>query len=251
MFSVYRNIFSLTHGDATLRASLTAMCRFAISVLLTAFGLATGFDTDLYAQSPAAAKPSAANPSAQAARTLPSAISNVTVTVLAGRDAANTLSPPSVIPPRIQVRDASNRPVTGAVVTFSSAREAPTVTFPNGSWSYSVVTDTSGEAVIDNMVPTGLGKFQIGITVTYLDSVVNSTISQTNYQTLKAATAAGFVNEPYRVQLRDDHGLSTGTKIGIAAAIAVAVGIGVYFAVRGHGSSNSVTAGTPTVGAPQ
>ena len=220
-------------------------------MILVAVGLATGFDTNSYAQAPPAPKASPAHQSVPAARNVPSAGPNITVTVLAGRDAANTLSPPSVIPPRIAVRDAGNRPITGAVVTFSSPREAPTVTFPNGSWSYSVVTDTSGEAIVDNMVPTGLGKFQIDVTVTYLDSVVNSAISQTNYPTLKAATAAGFVNAPYRVQLRNDNGLSTGTKLGIAAAVAAAVGIGIYFAVRGHGSSNSVTPGTPTVGAPQ
>ena len=245
-------MFLVAAGDATLITSLATMFRLVISAILTVLGLATGFDTGLYAQSPTPTKDQTAIPSVQAAHTVPSATSNVVVTLLAGRDAANTLSPPSAIPPRVQVRDVGNRPITGAVVTFSSPREGPTVTFPNGSSSYSVVTDLSGEAIVDNMVPMGLGKFQIDITVTYLDSVINTVVSQTNYQTLKAATSAGFVNEPYRVQLRNDHGLSMGTKVGIAGALAaIAIGIGVYFAVRRHGSSNTVTPGTPTVGAPQ
>jgi hypothetical protein len=171
--------------------------------------------------------------------------------VVLGRNGSNILKPPSVVPPTVEVRDANNHPIVGAIVTFSSPGEEPTVTFPNGNHRYSMVTDTSGRVAVENMVPLGAGKFTISVSATYDDSFGNSTIQETNYLTLKMATASGMINEPNRVQSPVDHGLSRGAKIGIIAAIVAGAGIGGFFAAHSHsGSSNTVSVGTPTVGAP-
>jgi hypothetical protein len=173
------------------------------------------------------------------------------VTVIAGRGAANVLRPASAIPPVVEVRDVDNHPVIGAVVTFSAPLEEPTVTFPNGNRSYSVVTDTSGQAAVESMIPLGVGSFSIEVSAAYDDDHGATTIPEANYTTLKAATSAGALTRGNRVEVASDHSLSTSAKVGIVGVVAAAAGVGLFFGLRGHGSSSSsISVGTPTVGAP-
>jgi hypothetical protein len=132
--------------------------------------------------------------------------------------------------------------------------DEPTVRFPNGGRNYSLVTDTSGRVSVENMVPVGIGRFNIDVAVTYDDSHAGSVISQSNYLTLKAATAPGNLTAGSSIAKPMNEGLSTGAKIGIVAGIvAVGAGLGIYFGTRGHTSSSSnssISVGTVTVGAP-
>jgi len=210
------------------------MSRFCCSVFLSVFGVLTGFQ--LQAQSPS---PQAQSPSP------------MSVYVIAGGDAVNVLKPPSVVPPTIAVRYVNNQPAVGAIVTFSAPKAEPTVKFPNGATSYSVVTDTSGQATIENMLPLGIGGFSIQVYVTYLDEYGSATIHETNYPTLKAASESGSFNARNRLQPPAEHGLSTAAKVGIVSGIAVAAGLGAYFALHGGHAASSVAVGTPTVGAPK
>lgn len=209
------------------------MSRSVVSCVLAVIGAFVGFQGEGFAQTGAQA---------------PSA--SLTVNVIKGRDAANILKPPSVVPPTVDVRDANNRPIIGAVVTFTSPTDEPTVKFPNGNRSYSVVTDLAGRATVEDMVPMGLGTFHIEVAATLADSNGSARISETNYPTLKAATGVASISDANRVKVPTEHGLSTGAKVGIIAAVGVAIGVGVFFAERGHKTSSSVSAGTPTVGAP-
>jgi hypothetical protein len=211
------------------------MHRFFLSVILSGFGILTGFQVNAQTPLPPAANPSPSSP--------------LSVYVIAGSNAVNVLKPPSVVPPTVSVRYLDNRPATGAIVTFSAPRKEPTVKFPNGATSYSVVTDVNGQATIENMTPLGLGGFDIQVYVTYLDEYGSATIRETNYPTLKAASESGTAIRGNRLAVPTEHGLSTAAKVGIISGIAVAAGLGAYFALRGH-STTTVSAGTPTVGAP-
>lgn len=203
------------------------MFRFCSSLFLSTLGVLTGFQ--LQAQS---------------------APSPLSVYVIAGADAPNVVKPPSFVPPTVSVRYLDNRPGVGAIVTFSAPKTEPTVKFPNGATSYSVVTDKNGQATIDNMVPLGVGGFNIQVYVTYLDEYGSATIRETNYPTLKSASESGSFNARNRLQLPTEHGLSTAAKVGIISGIAIAAGLGAYFALRGHATTSTVSAGSPTVGAP-
>ena len=203
------------------------MLRFFSSVFLCALGILTGFQ--LQAQSASA----------------------VSVYVIGGADAANVLKPPSVVPPTISVRYLNDRPAIGAIVTFTAPKSEPTVKFPNGSTSYSVVTDTNGQATVEDMVPFGIGGFSIQVYVTYLDEYGSATIHESNYPTLKAASESGSFNARNRLQVPTDHGLSTAAKVGIVSGIAIAAGLGAYFALHAGHAASTVAAGTPTVGAPK
>ena len=226
------------------------MSRFAISLLLSVLGTINGFEAQLKAQTRTNSG-STSQRAGQSSQPIAPPSSKLTLSVIEGRHGSNVLRPPSAMAPTVEVRDGDNRPVTGAVVTFSSPPEAPTVKFPNGRWSYSVVTNTSGQASVESMIPMGAGKFGIQVNATYLDSYADSTILEVNYPTLKAATTSGMINQANRVEIAHEHGISTTTKIGIVSAIAIAAGIGAYFAARGNTSKSAVTAGTPTVGAPK
>jgi hypothetical protein len=203
------------------------MFRFSVSAILCLFGILTGFQ--LQAQTPS---------------------SPLSVYVIAGADAANILKPPSVVPPTIAVRYVENRPAVGAVVTFSAPKTEPTVKFPNGATSYSVVTDNNGQATVENMLPLGTGGFNIQIYVTYLDEYGSATIRETNYPNLKTASESGSFNARNRLQVPTEHGLSTVAKVGIISGVAIAAGLGAYFALRGGHTASTVGVGTPTVGAP-
>ena len=224
------------------------MYRCSFSIILSLLGAVTGFEAQLNAappvqgaQAPASGSPAGHNPS------------SLSVNVISGRNGTNILKPTSAVQPVLEVRDSNNRPLIGAVVTFSSPMDEPTVRFPNGNRNYSMVTDESGRVTVENMVPLGVGKFDMDIAVSYGDSHADAVIPQTNYPTLKAASGPGNLTMGSRVAAPETGGLSTGAKIGIVAGIvAVGAGLGIYFATRGHsGNSNSsISVGTVTVGAP-
>ncbi|HEX4749652.1 MAG TPA: hypothetical protein VH302_08940 [Bryobacteraceae bacterium] len=175
----------------------------------------------------------------------------LTVIVVAGRNGTNILRPPSAAPPVIEVRDNSDRPVAGAIVKFSAPVDEPGVKFPNGRPTYSLVTDLNGRVAVENMTPSGVGKFEIDVTATYLDASTTAHIREANYPNQKLAMAATSFDAANQVHSPSEHHMSTGTKVGIIAAIAVAAGLGAYFGLRGgHSTSGSVAAGTATVGAP-
>lgn len=225
------------------------MYRCTFSIVLSILGMLTGFEAQLNAAPPVQVS-QAGRPGSPAAHNA----SSLNVNVISGRNGANILKPASAVQPTVEVRDGNNRPVIGAVVTFSAPMDEPTVRFPNGGRNYSTVTDESGRVTVENMVPVGVGKFEIEVAASYDDSHAGSVIPQANYPTLKAASAPGNLTIGSRVATPESGGLSTGAKIGIVAGIvAVGAGLGIYFATRGHSSSNpnsSISVGTVTVGAP-
>ena len=216
------------------------MSRVGLSVFLSLIGGLTGFQIELCAAQALPSAPASASPT-------------ITVSVTAGRSSINVVKPPSATPPVVVVRDSSNRPVIGAIVTFTAPEDMPTVRFPNGKNMYSVVTDESGRAAVEEMEPEGIGRFSIEVAATYDAISGTTTTSEANYPTLKAASTGGTLNTGNQIASPPSHGLSTGAKVGITAGIAVAAGVGAWLAVRGHGhssTSSTISAGNPTVGAP-
>mgnify|MGYP003343812366 CR=1 FL=1 len=143
----------------------------------------------------------------------------------------------------VQVEDENHRPIAGAAVVFFLPNQGPGGTYPNGTNSLTVTTDSNGRAtsrgIRFNNVP---GTMQIRVLASYQGLTANAVITQSNVLGAAAATAGG---------------LSLTAKILIAVAVAggaAAAGI----AASGKSSSPStppittttVTAGTPTVGAP-
>ena len=217
------------------------MRRPILSGSLALLGALTGFQTQLFAQ--ATAPPT---PGAHAAT-----VHTLNVTVVSGRNGANILRPGLAALPVVEVRDAQNHPIVGALVRFTTPTDGATVTFPDGSHAFSVVSDPSGRATLESMQPSGVGSFTIEVSAGFNGLYGEATIPQSNFATLRAASASGATLNASRTKVANVHTLSTPVKVGLlAGGIAIAAAVGIYFATR-KSNSSSIGVGTPTVGAPE
>jgi hypothetical protein len=149
------------------------------------------------------------------------------IEILKGDGGVNTLGADTAVQPVIQVRDRNNQPMPDVAVTFTAPNDGPSVTFMNGSRSITLMTDSSGEAILLGMKPVNAGQFQIAVSASVGSETVVTAISLTN-EPGEAPAATGAKK----------HGLSKGAIfaiVGAGAAAAIGIGIGM----GGHGSSSS------------
>ena len=159
------------------------------------------------------------------------------IQILDGEGALNDIRSRTAREPIVQIQDENHKPIAGAVVIFTTPGSGPSAVFSNGLTRLEVTTGEDGKAAAQGLKPNSVsGQFQIQVSVTYgtLSSV--AVIDQTN--TAKAS-----------VQSHAAHGLSLKV-IAIVSGIAGA-GVATGLALT-HTSSHSstITAGSPTVGAP-
>src|SRR6201998_2542703 len=67
--------------------------------------------------------------------------SDLTIVVIKGDGAANTLNHGVAVQPILEVRDRNNHPAPAAVITLQAPLDGPGVLFSNGSRTASVVTE--------------------------------------------------------------------------------------------------------------
>jgi hypothetical protein len=144
--------------------------------------------------------------------------------------------------PIVQVEDDNHKPIAGAAVVFFLPNQGPSGFFANGSKSLTVTTNADGRATASSITRNNLsGQMAIRVTASFAGQTATATITQTN---VAAAVSTG---------------LSATTKWLLVLGIAGGVAAGVVVATRGGSSSSSstpvtppitITAGTPTVGAP-
>jgi len=168
------------------------------------------------------------------------------IVIVEGEGAINNLASnpkdQTIHPPVIQVLDENQKPIAGAAVVFFLPAQGPGGTFFDGTRSLTVTTDAQGRATIRGIRFNSLsGQMQIRATASYGGQTATATITQTN------------VGAP-----GGSSGLSTTAKVLIIVGIAAGATVAAILATRGGSSSSSaaaappitITAGTPTVGAP-
>ncbi len=143
--------------------------------------------------------------------------------------------------PIVQVEDENHKPIAGAAVVFFLPTSGPGGVFANGSQTLTVTTDNLGRAAARGIRPNHItGKMEIRVTASANGLTASAIISQMNI----AGASVG--------------GLSTAAKVLIVVGIAAGAAAGIVVATRGGSSSGSatippgisITAGTPSVGAP-
>lgn len=149
--------------------------------------------------------------------------------------------------PGVEVRDQNGKPVQGATVTFYLPVSGPGGTFPNGTNTQTLTTDSLGRATAHGIhLNQTLGRFEIRAVASFHGQTATATITQTSVTGISSTSSGG-----------GGHGIGFGTKgwiiLGIAAGV---IAGGVYLATRGgkQASQNTgivITPGSPTVGAPQ
>lgn len=162
------------------------------------------------------------------------------IVIVEGEGAINNVKERVNREPIVQVEDENHKPVAGAAVVFFLPDQGPGGTFADGTRSLTVTTDAQGRAVARGIqFNRASGQMQIRVTATASGQTATATITQTNV----AGSASGA-------------GLSTAAKVWIIVGVVVAAGAatGAYLATRSStatsGIPTSITAGTPTVGAP-
>lgn len=205
--------------------------RSLFSILCCGLGAWTGFEPPaLLAQAPAIAE------------------GPIRILVIAGQSGTNSLKTKTAAPITVEVRDASNHAVAGAVVTFEAPEDGPGLIFSNGSRSQSLITEVNGRVSVMDMEPVGAGSFKLAVTASYDQHSATTAIAQANVQNASGAASMTAQNPGAR------NGMAGRTKFAIAGAIAVAAGVGIALALT-HGKSSSsststIGTGAPTVGAP-
>jgi hypothetical protein len=171
--------------------------------------------------------------------TLTGAQSQLKIAVLEGDRAVNDIRKRTAREPVVEVRDAADRPVTGASVTFLLPDSGPSGVFPNGSRLVSTTTDENGQAAAIGLRPnTVAGEFQIRVTASYQGQTASATLTQTNVGT-----------PPSRIPGKLIALLALGG--GAATGVLIATGGGAPSRGDGQPARPVITPGTPEVGRPR
>lgn len=162
------------------------------------------------------------------------------ISILEGEGSINNVRQRVAREAMVQVDDENHKPVAGAAVTFFLPEHGASGVFSNGGRSLTVMTDNTGRAVAQGMVPNKVaGDVQIRVVARFKSLDANTVIHQQN--AVATAAAAG--------------GAISGKVLAIILIAAAGVAGGVVAATRGGGSPTptptvTITAGPPTVGAP-
>jgi hypothetical protein len=162
------------------------------------------------------------------------------ISILEGEGSINNIRQRVTREAMVQVDDENHKPVAGATVTFFLPEHGASGLFSNGSRSLTVMTDNTGRAAAQGIVPNKVaGDMQIRVVARFKNLDADTIIHQQN------AAGAGAAS-----------GAISGKVLAIILVAAAGVAGGVVAATRGGGSSPTptptvtITVGTPTVGAP-
>jgi hypothetical protein len=168
------------------------------------------------------------------------------ILVIEGEGAINNIQLGSGREPVVEVRDESDRPVSGAKVTFALPERGPGGTFFGASRTVTVPTNEQGRAAGTGFRPNlQEGRFQIQVTAHSGERTATAVINQTN------SLPTGAVN-----RANGGRGFGKGKIIailvaaGIIAGIAAAAG-GDDKAPATAAAGTSITPGVVSVGAPR
>lgn len=127
----------------------------------------------------------------------------------------------------VEVRDENDKPVAGAIVTFTLPSTGPGGTFTSGGAVTTVTTGPTGQATATFTPNSVAGSYNINVSATVQGQTATASISQAN---IAAAAAAGGIS---------------GTTVGIIVAVAAAAAVGGVVAARGGGNNAATPAAAP------
>jgi hypothetical protein len=111
------------------------------------------------------------------------------VVVIEGEDAVNIIQQKTAVLPIVEVRDANDLPVSGAIVTF--AMRGGGATLAGGASSITVTTSAAGRAALTSLNPIAPGSLQIQVSAAFQGQTATATIVQTNVMTVTEAAQLG------------------------------------------------------------
>lgn len=114
------------------------------------------------------------------------------IVVLRGRNGVNVPGGIAISTPAVEVRDANDRLIEGATVTFEVPATGPSARFPGEKTSLTTRTDTAGQAIADGFEPNAeLGRFVVKVSARYEGVIAVVELSQRNVAPNSAEAASG------------------------------------------------------------
>ena len=114
------------------------------------------------------------------------------INILQGEGARNSIRARSGVAPAVEVRDADDKPVSGAEVVFQMPMVGPSGAFNGWLKSQTVRTDEKGVAASSGYAPnTEAGRFNIKVTASAGAQTGSAVIAQSNVEGGNGASAGG------------------------------------------------------------
>jgi hypothetical protein len=108
-------------------------------------------------------------------------LAEISVRTIAGDNAINNIRRTTAFEPEVEVRDATGKPISGAVVTFTLPSVGAGGTFPDGSRTLTLPTNESGRALARGLRPNQVtGPFSIRVTASFKGESASTVVRQTN-----------------------------------------------------------------------
>lgn len=157
---------------------------------------------------------------------------------LEGNNAVNYLQAAQSVPPVVEVRDLSDRPVEGAVVEFRLPRSGPGAAFANGALEQKGITDFRGQVgVKDYAANAQTGRFTIEVIASWKDATARTVLTQLNS------------NGPLPLSLGGPPKSSKKWRwIALTAAVGAGAAVGIYLGTRSTPGPIGVSVGPVAVG---
>lgn len=170
----------------------------------------------------------------------------LTVNVLEGEGARNIIQSRTAVPPVVEVKDASGKPVVGAEVIFQLPTVGPGGSFNGWLKNQTGRTDDQGKASVTGYAPNPEpGRFNIKVTANSGNQTGSAVIAQINVQSSGAAGASARKNNWWK------------WAVGVGAVAAVGGGIAASRGGKNGPASTvaptpvSIAVGAVTVGGPR
>ena len=139
------------------------------------------------------------------------------IRVLEGDGAVNIIGQATAVRTLVEVRDRNDLPVAGVSVLFLLG-DGGTATLNENLQQFQMTTNAQGQAAV-TVNPVATGEIELSVRAEYLGETVETTIVQTNFQTVAEALAAGATVPPGAAAgAGAAGGLGTGAIVGVAAA---------------------------------
>ncbi len=167
----------------------------------------------------------------------PVAPNRMFIQILEGEGALNDIRGRTAREPIVEIQDENHKPIAGAIVIFTTPGSGPSATFANGLSTFQTTTLADGRASATGFKPnTTSGSYQIQVSASFGSLSSVAVINEINAAGGSSAPAHSARAFPVKV-------------IAIVGTVAAGAIVAGYLATRGQ-HSDTVTAGTPTVGAP-
>jgi len=167
------------------------------------------------------------------------------INVLEGEGGRNNIRSRTAVAPVVEVKDAADKPVSGAEVVFQLPPAGPGGSFNGWLKTQTVRTDDQGKATVNGYAPnTEAGRFNMKVTATMGNQTGSAVIAQSNIEGSSSASGSSGKSNTWKW-------IAALGGAGLVAGIAAAVAGGDSKGSSTARSPVTISAGSVTVATPR